>query len=297
MFHPNLSEAQLGRVFLVLSAVCYSTAGLFVQLIDTSVSTMLCVRGFVAAAFIFGLMLLQDRDGFARKFKVLFSKPGALAIVASVAAMYFNLSAYQTTSVANVVVIYSSAPFLAAIMAWALFDERLPMATLGASVLAMLGTIVLMTGSLGNGNLKGDVYALCMTICMALMIVAVRWGRANSMVATAGLSALASAIVTLPFADFRTVSAPEIWLLVLFGVTQLGLGILFLTLGARHVSASQSTLIGALDVPLAPLWVWFAFGAIPPSLTFVGGAIVLCAVFGSLILQPSEDLQAKESSP
>jgi drug/metabolite transporter (DMT)-like permease len=33
---------------------------------------------------------------------------------------------------------------------------------------------------------------------------------------------------------------------------------------------------------LAPVWVWLAFNEIPPTLTLVGGAIVMLAVLGHL---------------
>lgn len=294
----NLSggDARRGKLFLVLSAICYSTAGLFVQLIDTSVWTMLCVRGIVAAAFVFGLMLVQEgRDAFGQ-FSVLRSPPGALAITASALAMFFNLSAYQTTSVANVVVIYSTSPFVAAGFAWLIFGERVRRHTLIAAGTALVGTLILIGGSLGTGNLKGDFYAICMTFFMALMIVAVRWGKAHSMVAVACVSALASSLATLPFADFSTIGGRDLVLLVLFGITQLGLGLLFLTLGARHVNAGQSALIGTLDVPLAPLWVWIAFAAVPPIPTYIGGAVVMAAVFASIVWDNRDGAHAKEES-
>jgi drug/metabolite transporter (DMT)-like permease len=41
-------------------------------------------------------------------------------------------------------------------------------------------------------------------------------------------------------------------------------------------------LIGALDAPLAPIWVWLAFNEIPPTLTLIGGAVVMLAVLGYL---------------
>jgi drug/metabolite transporter (DMT)-like permease len=56
--------------------------------------------------------------------------------------------------------------------------------------------------------------------------------------------------------------------LALFGVCQLGLGLGLLTAGTKLLSASRVALIGGLDVPLAPIWVWIAFDetpAPPPS--------------------------------
>lgn len=51
--------------------------------------------------------------------------------------------------------------------------------------------------------------------------------------------------------------------LMLFGMAQFGLGLLLLALGTRLISATRSALIGSLELPLAPVWVWLAFGATP----------------------------------
>ena len=37
-------------------------------------------------------------------------------------------------------------------------------------------------------------------------------------------------------------------------------------------------LVGGLDVPLAPIWVWIAFGETPAPTTVAGGVIVIAAV-------------------
>jgi len=46
----------------------------------------------------------------------------------------------------------------------------------------------------------------------------------------------------------------------------------------------ESALIGALDAPLAPLWVWLAFGETVSTATLLGGAIILLAVGGDILL-------------
>ena len=72
--------------------------------------------------------------------------------------------------------------------------------------------------------------------------------------------------------------------LALFGTLQFGLGMLLLTTGTRLISATRSALVGALETPLAPALVWLAFGEVPPLATCVGGAIVLAAVVGDLLV-------------
>jgi drug/metabolite transporter (DMT)-like permease len=40
----------------------------------------------------------------------------------------------------------------------------------------------------------------------------------------------------------------------------------------------ETALIGSLDAPLAPLWVWLAFKETPSASTLIGGSIVFAAV-------------------
>ena len=56
-----------------------------------------------------------------------------------------------------------------------------------------------------------------------------------------------------------------------------------LTIGSRLVSATRASLLGNLELPFAPLWVWLAFGEVPSGLTLVGGGIVLAAVLLDLL--------------
>jgi drug/metabolite transporter (DMT)-like permease len=65
--------------------------------------------------------------------------------------------------------------------------------------------------------------------------------------------------------------------LFLFGTTQFGLGLVFLTLGGRLVSATENALINTLETPLAVAWVWLCFGEAPSATSFLGGIIVMAA--------------------
>jgi drug/metabolite transporter (DMT)-like permease len=72
-------------------------------------------------------------------------------------------------------------------------------------------------------------------------------------------------------------------MLALFGVTQSAVGLTLFGIGSRMVPAAEATLLTALDVPLAPLWVWLAFNEIPSAATLIGGVIVLAAVVGHML--------------
>jgi drug/metabolite transporter (DMT)-like permease len=58
----------------------------------------------------------------------------------------------------------------------------------------------------------------------------------------------------------------------------MGLGLIFLTVGARLIRAAEVALISLLEIVLGPLWVWIARSEQPATGTLVGGVVVLVAV-------------------
>ena len=70
--------------------------------------------------------------------------------------------------------------------------------------------------------------------------------------------------------------------------TQIGLGLIFLTIGARLIPAAEVALITLLEIVLGPLWVWIALGEQPSVTTLVGGGIVLAAVVIQTVGEPEE---------
>jgi drug/metabolite transporter (DMT)-like permease len=66
--------------------------------------------------------------------------------------------------------------------------------------------------------------------------------------------------------------------LFLFGTTQFGLGLVFLTIGCQMVSATENALINTLETPLAVAWVWVCLSEAPSTANFAEGIIVMTAV-------------------
>ncbi len=104
------------------------------------------------------------------------------------------------------------------------------------------------------------------------------------MIPAACLAMLLSAAVAWPLSAPTAVASRDLLYLVLFG-GQMGLGLLLLTTGSRLIPATENALIGTLDTPLSPLWVWLAVGEAPTAAAMVGGTIVLGAVVGHIVAE------------
>src|SRR5438876_7282900 len=100
-----------GPMLVLLSALAFSTAGLFTRLIDVDVWTMLFWRGVFGGLFIAGYVVWRDGGAaFASARRI--GVPGLLAAGCSTAATICFVNALRETTVADVLVINATAPFV-----------------------------------------------------------------------------------------------------------------------------------------------------------------------------------------
>src|SRR5215470_9081751 len=276
-------QPWLGGLLIVASAAAFSFAGFFTRLIPLDAWTLLFWRGIYGGLFIAGAIVwLHGRDTLAAVRAI--GPAGLLVAACSTIATICFINALQRTSVADVMVINATTPFFAAAIAWLWTGERESRVTLVVSVVAVLGVVLTFNGAVPAGRLLGNALALVMTILISGMMVIIRARRGTSMLPASCLSALVLPILVVPVATPGAGFGPNFLYLVLFGTAQFGLGLLLLTLGTRLISATRSALAGSLETPLAPLWVWLAFGEIPSLMTCVGGAVVMAAVIADMLL-------------
>lgn len=246
---------------------------------------MLAWRGILGAMGLALVLCAMPRQGSWRSLRNL-GWLGWLYVVQSSAGMIFFLTALRHTSVAHVAVIYATVPFFAAVLSWLAIRERPAAGAVASSLVALVGVVV-MVGFGRDGNLSGDLLAFGMTLTMAVAMVVARHFPAMPFLPAACMSALLSGLISLPFGTPLSVSGHDFVLLLLFGLITFAVGLPLFTLGARLLPAVETALIGSLDAPLAPLWVWLAFAETPSASTLLGGSIVLAAVAMHLVLSPA----------
>lgn len=266
-----------GVLLIVLSSVAYSSAGFFTRLITLDAWTMLFWRGAFAGVMILGVIIFRERGRTLATIRAM-GRPGIAAALCSTTATIFYLNALRHTSVADVAIFFAAAPFVTAALGWLWLGLRESGNTLTASLLALLGVGIMVSGATSEGHLLGDLLALGMTTCMAVMMLILRHQQQTSMLPAACLSALLCPLLVWPFATPFAVGTPDLLKLFLFGTAQFGLGLVLLTLGGRLISATENALIQTIETPLAVAWVWICFNEVPSGASLLGGMIVLAAV-------------------
>jgi drug/metabolite transporter (DMT)-like permease len=151
----------------------------------------------------------------------------------------------------------------------------------------------MLWGDAGAGSRIGDLLALGTATAFAGATIVVRWHRTVPMPAVAALAAALGAMIAFIWADPSSATAGDLALLALFGVGQLGVGLLLFSAGARLIPVAESSLIDVLECVLGPLWVWLAVGEQPRAFSLIGGAVILSA----LIAHTAADLVRPPQPP
>ena len=287
---PAILRAQRvqGIALVVLSTIAWGAAGLFVRLLPFDMWTIVFWRGAFGTFFIGCYVLWRFGPNTFRVIRRM-GPAGALITVFSTAAIMLFVPALQHTSVANCMTIYAALPFFTAAVAWLWHRERPSPRTMAASVIVMAG-IAIMLGPTTGGPRLGDLLAAVATAAMALMTVAIRRSRDVEMLPVACLSTILSALIALPLAGhLLDLSTREYLVAAGFGLGPMTLGLMLYVIGSALIPATLSALIGTLEAPIGALWAWVGVGEVPATETFIGGAIVLCAVFGRLLLDRRAD--------
>ena len=273
---PERRRAREGRLAILLAAVAWSTAGLGQRGLDASAVTQVAGRAFFAALALLALVLAMERRGTLRAFLGMGRSGLAMTVFLAISSGAFLL-ALNHTSVANVLFMQAAAPMMAALLGWVLISEPVDGRTWAALLLAGAGVAVMAAGSLDAG-IGAVGLPLLMTASFAMVIVIARHRRDVSMMPATCASQVLVVVVCAPFVTLGSVGGGDWAILAALGVGQMGLGLAFLTIGARLIPPAQVAIISLLEVVLGPLWVWLAYDERPSAATLAGGAIVVAAV-------------------
>ena len=279
------ADHRNGIALVAIGTIAWSSAGLFVRLLPLDPWTIIVGRSMFGALFIGAYVVWRfgaSTPGIIRRM----GTGGILVTLYSAAAITLFVPAFQNTSVANVMTIYAALPFIVAAIAWIWLRERPAARTIIASVVALLGMLVMLDGPGSLGLRSGDLFAIGATLASALMTVQARRSREVKMLPVACLANVLAVAVALPFAaSVTTLSAYELAVAAAFGLCAMALGLMLYLIGSGLIPAALSALIGTVSVPIGALWVWVSVGEVPTSATCAGAAIVLTGVVGALLLE------------
>ena len=272
------SEYSIGALLIVISAITFSTAGLFTKGVEAGAWDVIFWRGFFGA--VFTTVWTINRGTLRHNFFGMGYSGLAIAVVGALGTAAF-IASFKFTAIANVSLIYAVSPLIAALLAWFVIGEKISSRMMAGCIGALLGVAIIVSGSLGQISLIGDLLALWMTIVMALIMVIYR-----KYPDTPGAGpAVLSSVLLLPFAAIFgnpfDVERTEVYVLSAFGLL-FAIASVTLAEGAKRVPSGQTALLSTSETPLAPIFAFILFTEVPNIATFLGGSVVLFAVLFSI---------------
>ena len=271
-----------GAALIVLAGVLWSVQGLIIRMIpDTGAWAILVWRSAGMLPVLLAWIAVQSQGRVVAEIRAV-GWPGVLGGLGLVMAFSGAIYAFQTTSVANAVLLFSASPFCAAILGRLLLGEHVTALTWFAIVLAAVGILVMVGGGMAGGTMDGNAAALISALGFAVFTVTLRWGKLANMlpaVAWGGVfSMIAGAVALTVLGQDLLIPPREAGIAAAMGAVTLTGGMLLFTLGSKVVPAAQATLLSLVEVLLAPLWVWVLLGETVSRGTMIGGAVLLGAV-------------------
>ncbi|MCW6509144.1 DMT family transporter [Lichenifustis flavocetrariae] len=266
-----------GMALVALSAVLWSTAGLFVRMADLDAWTVLGWRSLFSAIFLGGLFSIQSgpraiRDATSLGWSELFM------VATSIMATICYVFALKLTTVANVMTIYATLPFVAAGIAFVWLGERASTRILIASAIALVGIAIMAGSATEPKDIAGNLAAFAMTVGFGTQLVHAKRHPDINMTLVIAIAAGLCAVISWPLMAVAVPSLQQLTILAAFGILTTGVAYTLALDGSRRIGSGEAGFISMLDVILGPLWVWLFFAEQPGRTVLVGGAVVLTSV-------------------
>ncbi len=277
----------IGVVLVIIAGVFWSTMGLGIRHIEqANVWQILLYRSISLALFLFVVISVRTKG---KPFKTI-HKAGRAGVIGAwglVLAFSCSIHSIQTTTVANAMFLFASAPFFAALLGWLLLRESVRLGTWVATLVATAGVLVMVLDGISVGHIAGNITALLSALGFAIFTVSLRWGRLEDMLPAAflaGVFAIATALVVCLYNNYPIILINhDGGIALLLGVFQLGLGLTLYTLGSKVVPAVELAMLSLTEVLLGPFWVWLFLNEVVSKNTLIGGCILLLAIIANAV--------------
>ena len=267
-----------GPILIFLGACCLSFGGLIVKSFEgATLWQILFWRSiFFSTVVLIFLLITHKKNIFNSFYKSGF--PGLIGgLILSLGYCGYVFAMYNTT-VANTNFIIQTQTIFLAIFGYIFLKEKISKLTLFSIILAFIGIMLMVGNSLSPGQTSGNIAAFIMPISFATLILIVRKFPDIDMIPMQFVAGIGAIIIGYLFSTKLIISSHDIFLGFLAGFFQVGLGFIFITIGARSTPSALVGIIMLTEAVLGPLWAWLFANENPPLVVLYGGVIIISAV-------------------
>lgn len=274
---PAIKTRKQAVLTMMLTAVLWSSSGLFVKIIPWQAMAIWGLRGLVATVALSLWLKPWERGGGWR-----FSRLQWVTAFCFMGAQLFFFFGNKLAPVSNVIFLQYTAPLYVIPLGIWFLDERpkkvdwLVMAIIFAGLLMFLwdGFQLELDGFIGN------VWAAASGVSLAGMAVGMRLQKDGNPAESILLGHAMAAVIGVPFALQEQWTGMALTAILYMGVFQIGLSFVLYSAAIKHLEALETTLITMLEPISASLLVFAVLGEVPGRWALVGAGLV---VVGTLI--------------
>jgi len=279
-----------GIFAIAACAFLWSTAGLFIKLIDWNPLAIAGLRSLIASIVI---LIWLKRPHFT------FSFAEIAAAVANMVTMLLFVFANKATTAANAILLQYTAPIFTALFGIWLLHEKPRKEQLLAFPFVVAGMLIFFLDDVSAGGMLGNLAAITAGATFGLYFIFMRMQKNGSPLQATLLSHFMTAIVALGAACFLPMpnfSPASLAAIVALGVVQIGFAAIFFAYGIQRVSAVQAMLISVVEPIFNPVWVLLMTGEKPSVNALIGGAIIVVAITTASVITARQTSTAENSA-
>lgn len=259
-----------GLAYVLISAVCFSLAGVLIKVIPWN---PISINGARCIFAIIPMYLYLRATG--RRFHV--NKQIIGGAVLDFAMLETFVIANKLTAAANAIVLQFTEPIWVILLAWIIFRSRPRRSAVVASFVVIVGIACFFYDSLNAGGMLGNVLAIVSGVAYAGVFLLKESPKCDFECA-AILGFAACFVVGIPFYPQETLFTPEILVtIVVLGVVQLGFAYFFLSKGLDVVSPVTASLTSTIEPLLNPILVAIVVGETIGPISIFGAVLVIGA--------------------
>ena len=281
----NIADHRKGILAIVVTAILWSTGGIFIKLISLNAFQLSCLRS-IFAAFVFIILFMKkllEVNGFT------FINAGFYAGI-----LILFVMATKMTSAANAIFLQYTAPIYVLILEPLINKTKYRLINVVTILFCFAGMVLFFVGELSPGDMKGNIIALLSGIAFAAFLIGMRKNRPEYQFSSIFYGNVLIALICFPsLFSVEYFTLPDFGMVAFLGIFQIGIAYAIFSYGLKRVYAIEASLISMIEPVLNPVWVSIGYGEIPAFMSIVGGIIIVSAISVRAFILESPAIQKK----
>ncbi|GMU87652.1 MAG: hypothetical protein AMXMBFR48_28930 [Ignavibacteriales bacterium] len=262
-----MKDHNKGILFILISAMLWSTGGLFIKILPLDAFQISFARSVFAAGI---LIVLSGKSSFR------VNKLVALNSLFYAGILILFVAATKLTTAANAIFLQYTAPIYVLVFEPLLLKTGFKRKNIYSVFICFLGMALFFLGDLQPGHLSGNLLALLSGVAFAAFLIGMRKNGEEYQNSTVILGNILIAVLCIGSFEPSVMLQPgNLMMTAYLGIFQIGTAYFLFNLGLKRVQAIEASLISMIEPVLNPVWVFIWHGETPSGWAILGGSVIL----------------------